>query len=153
MKHRKFIKENFALAGVLEAIKKSKSNNKKTVKMTCPDCGVIGVISPNPAFIEEEIPEADIFYSNGSIPSASQENPQAAFDGRITIEDVAGDVVQVSRKVKQGGLIMVANLPKKDVSGLSAILKAENIQFFESIELSELKGATSFYCYTYQLGG
>ena len=39
------------------AIKKSKGDNKKTIKMTCPDCGNIGVIPPNPAFVEEEIPE------------------------------------------------------------------------------------------------
>lgn len=39
------------------AFKKSKSNNKKYVKMTCPDCGAVGVIPPNPAEIEEEIPE------------------------------------------------------------------------------------------------
>jgi predicted RNA-binding Zn-ribbon protein involved in translation (DUF1610 family) len=39
------------------AIKKSKSNNKKYIKMTCPDCGAIGHIPPNPAVIEEEIPE------------------------------------------------------------------------------------------------
>ena len=25
--------------------------------MTCPDCGAIGVIPPNPIFVEEEIPE------------------------------------------------------------------------------------------------
>ena len=39
------------------AIKKSKSDNKKNIKLTCPDCGTIGVIPPNPTFIEEEIPE------------------------------------------------------------------------------------------------
>jgi predicted RNA-binding Zn-ribbon protein involved in translation (DUF1610 family) len=39
------------------AIKKSKNNNKKTVKMTCPDCGIIGIIPPHPLCIEEEIPE------------------------------------------------------------------------------------------------
>ena len=39
------------------ALKKTKSNNKKYVQMTCPDCGAIGVISPDPAQIEEEIPE------------------------------------------------------------------------------------------------
>ncbi|MGF3555049.1 MAG: hypothetical protein ACQXXF_07280 [Thermoplasmatota archaeon] len=39
------------------AIKKSKGDNKKTIKLTCPDCGKIGVIPPNPVFIEEEIPE------------------------------------------------------------------------------------------------
>ena len=46
------------------AIKKSKSNNKKFVKMTCPDCGAIGVISPHPAQIEEEIPEKKSIKAN-----------------------------------------------------------------------------------------
>jgi len=39
------------------AIKKSKGDNKKNIKMTCPDCGSIGIIPTNPAFVEEEIPE------------------------------------------------------------------------------------------------
>jgi len=39
------------------AIKKSKGNNKKPTKMTCPDCGAIGVISSSPCQIEEVIPE------------------------------------------------------------------------------------------------
>jgi len=39
------------------AVKKSKGNNTKYVKMTCPDCGAIGVIPPYPAQVEEEIPE------------------------------------------------------------------------------------------------
>lgn len=39
------------------AIKKSKSNNKKPIRMTCPDCGVTGIIPPIPTFIEEDIPE------------------------------------------------------------------------------------------------
>lgn len=39
------------------AIKKSKSNDKKPVKMTCPDCGIIGVIPSYPLIIEEKIPE------------------------------------------------------------------------------------------------
>lgn len=39
------------------AIKKSRHDNKKLVKMTCPDCGEIGVISATPKYIEEEIPE------------------------------------------------------------------------------------------------
>jgi len=39
------------------AIKKSKGNNKKNIKMTCPDCGKIGVITPNPDSVEEEIPQ------------------------------------------------------------------------------------------------
>lgn len=39
------------------AIKKSKGDNKKYVKMTCPDCGAVGVIPPKPACIEEIIPE------------------------------------------------------------------------------------------------
>ena len=45
-----------ACSGIF-AVKKSKSNNKKSVRMTCPDCGAIGVIPPYPASIEEEIPE------------------------------------------------------------------------------------------------
>lgn len=39
------------------AIKKSRSNNKKRVKMNCPDCGAIGVVPENPRCIEETIPE------------------------------------------------------------------------------------------------
>jgi predicted RNA-binding Zn-ribbon protein involved in translation (DUF1610 family) len=39
------------------AIKKSKYNNKKSVKLTCPDCGKVGIISPEPSYIENEIPE------------------------------------------------------------------------------------------------
>jgi len=39
------------------AIKKSRGNNKKPMKMTCPDCGNIGVVSSYPVCIEEEIPE------------------------------------------------------------------------------------------------
>ena len=46
------------------AVKKSKSNNKKYVKMTCPDCGVVGVIPPNPNQIEEEIPEKKSIKAN-----------------------------------------------------------------------------------------
>jgi predicted RNA-binding Zn-ribbon protein involved in translation (DUF1610 family) len=39
------------------ALKKSKLNNKKYFKMTCPDCGQVAIISPKPKFIEQEIPE------------------------------------------------------------------------------------------------
>ena len=40
------------------AVKKSKHNNKKFVKMNCPDCGNIGVMPPHSTImIEEEIPE------------------------------------------------------------------------------------------------
>lgn len=39
------------------AVKKSKGDNKQYVKMTCPDCGAIGFIPPNPVIVEEEIPE------------------------------------------------------------------------------------------------
>jgi predicted RNA-binding Zn-ribbon protein involved in translation (DUF1610 family) len=46
------------------AIKKSKSDNKKFVKMTCPDCGTMGTIPPNPAQIEEEIPEKKSIKAN-----------------------------------------------------------------------------------------
>jgi predicted RNA-binding Zn-ribbon protein involved in translation (DUF1610 family) len=40
------------------AVKKSKQNNNKLVRMNCPDCGTIGVIPPQSAtVVEEEIPE------------------------------------------------------------------------------------------------
>lgn len=39
------------------AIKKSRSNDKKPVKMTCPDCGKLGIIPETAACIEGEIPE------------------------------------------------------------------------------------------------
>jgi len=39
------------------AIKKSKHNNKKYFKMTCPDCGKIAIVSPISKWVEEEIPE------------------------------------------------------------------------------------------------
>ena len=39
------------------AIKRSKSNDNKPIKLTCPDCGSIGFIPSNPASIEEVIPE------------------------------------------------------------------------------------------------
>jgi len=39
------------------AIKKSKYNNKKPVKMTCPGCGTVGIIPSAPKFIGAEIPE------------------------------------------------------------------------------------------------
>jgi predicted RNA-binding Zn-ribbon protein involved in translation (DUF1610 family) len=43
-------------AGIF-AIKKSKGNNKKPMKMTCPDCGNIGIIPSYPVCVEEEVPE------------------------------------------------------------------------------------------------
>jgi predicted RNA-binding Zn-ribbon protein involved in translation (DUF1610 family) len=46
------------------AIKKSKSNDKKPVKMTCPDCGAMGIISPNPTCTEEDIPEKKSLKAN-----------------------------------------------------------------------------------------
>lgn len=45
------------VCGGFFAIKKSKSNNKKDVKITCPDCGTPGIIPSNPMVIEEKIPE------------------------------------------------------------------------------------------------
>lgn len=39
------------------ALKKSKSNNKRPIKMNCPDCGSFGIIPPNPVCIKEDIPE------------------------------------------------------------------------------------------------
>lgn len=46
------------------AIKKSRGDNKKYVKMTCPDCGAVGVISPKPASIEDVIPEKKSIKAN-----------------------------------------------------------------------------------------
>ena len=46
------------------AIKRSKSNDKKPVKMTCPDCGIIGVIPPHPVCIEEHVPEKKSIKAN-----------------------------------------------------------------------------------------
>jgi predicted RNA-binding Zn-ribbon protein involved in translation (DUF1610 family) len=46
------------------AIKKSKGDNKKYVKMTCPDCGAMGVIPPKPATIEEIVPEKKSIKAN-----------------------------------------------------------------------------------------
>ena len=38
------------------AVKKSKRNNKKRVRLTCPDCGSIGVIPSKPKSIKSDIP-------------------------------------------------------------------------------------------------
>lgn len=46
------------------AVKKSRGDNKQYVKMTCPDCGAVGVIPPNPASIEEVIPEKKSLKAN-----------------------------------------------------------------------------------------
>jgi predicted RNA-binding Zn-ribbon protein involved in translation (DUF1610 family) len=46
------------------AIKKSKKNNKKSVKLTCPDCGCIGVIPPVPKKIEMKIPKQKSINAN-----------------------------------------------------------------------------------------
>lgn len=46
------------------AIKKSKRNDKKPVKMTCPDCGAMGVIPSYPFRIEEVIPEKKSLKAN-----------------------------------------------------------------------------------------
>jgi predicted RNA-binding Zn-ribbon protein involved in translation (DUF1610 family) len=46
------------------AVKKSRKNNQKHVKMTCPDCGAIGIISPTPEHVEEEIPEKKSIKAN-----------------------------------------------------------------------------------------
>ena len=39
------------------AIKKSKHNNKKPIKLTCPDCGTIGIIPSTPKSIKARIPD------------------------------------------------------------------------------------------------
>jgi hypothetical protein len=46
------------------AVKKTKGNDKKPVKMTCPDCGTIGTIPIQPVCIEEEIPEKKSLKAN-----------------------------------------------------------------------------------------
>lgn len=46
------------------AIKKSRGNNKKNIKMTCPNCGKIGVVPSNPTYVEEEIPEKKSIKAN-----------------------------------------------------------------------------------------
>lgn len=46
------------------AIKKSKSNDEKTFKMTCPDCGASGYVPKNPSFVKEEIPEKKSVQAN-----------------------------------------------------------------------------------------
>ena len=42
--------------GGIFAIKKSKQNNKKAFTLTCPDCGVTGVIPSQPSNVVEKIP-------------------------------------------------------------------------------------------------
>ncbi len=39
------------------AVKKSKGNDNLVTEMTCPDCGIVGIISDNPDCTIEEIPE------------------------------------------------------------------------------------------------
>jgi len=46
------------------AVKKSRGDNKKYVKMTCPDCGAVGVIPPKPVSIEDFIPEKKSIKAN-----------------------------------------------------------------------------------------
>lgn len=46
------------------AIKKSTANNKKPIKITCPDCGEIGIIPARPYKIEEAIPEKKSLKAN-----------------------------------------------------------------------------------------
>jgi len=54
------------------ALKKSKSNDEKPVKMTCPDCGMVGVIPPKPKSCEEEIPEKKSVKANFKCPSCGE---------------------------------------------------------------------------------
>ena len=46
------------------AIKKSKRNDEKPIKMTCPDCGAIGIVPSNPVSIFKEIPEKKSIKAN-----------------------------------------------------------------------------------------
>ena len=52
------------VCGGIFAIKKSKGNKGIITKMTCPDCGVIGVIPKNPVSVVEEIPEKKSLKAN-----------------------------------------------------------------------------------------
>lgn len=52
------------ICGGIFAVKKSRGDNKKYIKMTCPDCGAIGVIPPIPAQVEEVIPEKKSIKAN-----------------------------------------------------------------------------------------
>jgi len=46
------------------AVKKSKGNNKKIIKMTCPDCGAIGYVPSKPDKIKAEVPEKKSIKAN-----------------------------------------------------------------------------------------
>jgi predicted RNA-binding Zn-ribbon protein involved in translation (DUF1610 family) len=50
--------------GGIFAIKKSKHNNKKPFSLTCPDCGMTGMISSKPSQVEEEVPEKKSVHKN-----------------------------------------------------------------------------------------
>ncbi len=54
------------------AIKKSKRNDEKPIKMTCPDCGAIGIVTSNPDSIFEEIPEKKSLKANFKCTSCSE---------------------------------------------------------------------------------
>ena len=54
------------------ALKKSRSDDEKYIKMTCPDCGAIGFIPPYPAHIEEEIPEKKSIKANFKCDSCGE---------------------------------------------------------------------------------
>ena len=54
------------------AIKKSKRNDEKPIKMTCPDCGAIGMVPSNPVSIFEEIPEKKSLKANFKCTSCSE---------------------------------------------------------------------------------
>jgi predicted RNA-binding Zn-ribbon protein involved in translation (DUF1610 family) len=58
-------------AGIF-AIKKSKRNDEKPIKMTCPDCGAIGIVPSNPVSIYEEIPEKKSLKANFKCTSCSE---------------------------------------------------------------------------------
>ena len=50
--------------GGIFAIKKSKHNNKKPFTLTCPDCGMTGIVTSKPTQILEEIPEKKSIHKN-----------------------------------------------------------------------------------------
>jgi predicted RNA-binding Zn-ribbon protein involved in translation (DUF1610 family) len=54
------------------AIKKSKRNDKKPIKMTCPDCGAIGIVPSYPVSVIEEIPEKKSIKANFKCVNCSE---------------------------------------------------------------------------------
>jgi DNA-directed RNA polymerase subunit RPC12/RpoP len=70
------------------AIKKTRKNDKKPVKMTCPDCGELGIIPVHPLCIQEEIPEKKSLNANFKC-SKCGEGVTVWAEGTILYEDTS----------------------------------------------------------------